>query len=366
MLDDVLKSVVSFFESNPERNLSEPELAYRMLVASTLFGLDGLSEAEKVELERRATALPKNQLRIAATEGVATRASFDMLVSRHDALEWTSAKKDEFRAWLLKMARVDNEYTPEEKAFLIQMAQLIEDRGRVDLFIAVRSVPPDGDHGHRFFEYVTKEDFDRRFCNSECPFEPAQIYTSHPFLADAVLPFKTNAFEEAQSSAVLKLVELLQMLGAKRCRIHNARKQEFGVDANASAGVSGKLEEMPPLDLSMSRSANFKRVSNDMETWEGEFEGGVSLLRYFLPFYWWRKIDSRFRAFSEYESVIRHRSGTNRVKYFRHTVRQEKSHALAIALSAAMKIDKSLAANASSGLNASHVLLVEREFEVHF
>jgi hypothetical protein len=328
-------TLLSWFNKDEFKSLPEMEQEYRGMLAAVAYAIDARADAREVsELEQFRKSAPSAFALLGENGKLIEGVSFSQIQRRHRAHTWSKAKLEGLVQWVRQRVVVDGEVAPEEMAFLAQLGQIFKEGERVPLFLAAESGMTARDHD--FFDYLSERQFREEFPNSRCNFTRGALYTYHPFLSAALVPFSEEGLQVAQLETLSGVVALARELGAKRATIRHDK------NFSAAIGASGNMALTEPNgagSLSIQRSVSGEVVKNDGEVLICEFEGRIPVYARWLPWFWKRRLLKQHAGCGKYLDIIEARLSANPEKSRTHKITSERSAKLAAALSFAIKAE---------------------------
>lgn len=357
----MLDNVLGYFKSDEFKALPAQEREYRGLLAGAAYAIDGQVDArEKADFETFRAALPR-EVEL-SSDGTMGGLNFSTLQRRHRALDWSSDKKKQLSQWIRGRVAADGEVASEEEAFLIQMGQILHEGERVSLFLGAPGQVRQPEHD--FFEYLTEERFREDFPNSRCYFTKGHLYTYHPFLNAALVPFTEEGLKVAQLDTMRGVIALVQELGAKQVTIKHSRNfsAAIGYTAGFSAVVPG---ESGTATLSETLAVNGEVLQSNGEVLTCTFQGRVPVYAKWVPWFWKRRMLQRYAGCDKFLEIIEARLSPNPEQERTHAVRSDRSGKFSASLAFAIKV-KGMEAGENLAGNASGSLALNEELQIKY
>ena len=367
LFKDSAKGTPPTITPQPPKSLTQRE-QFLLILAEVLFRIDGeiapLEQAHLNELRERSNVTKEAEDRLATVQK--DRNIFASLRSWYKAL--SNEERQAIAVDAGKLADIDQKRTAEEEAFLIQLAQIIENQDRLDLFVATQQSNSSLIE-HDLFKYMTEQQFSTSFVNSTCKFNVGQIYISNPHESTSLIPFCVEDFELSQDQLFDSIIELLKELGAKSVVISESSEATNDTKLTGEAAAEGgnAITTINVEAAGKQALHNLIRTKAGVEVlFDGSKAGFFDRFRY-------QKVEAqllrKFKNNAQCCTIIKTRFGNNKAKYFRHEVRSNEARSIARSINAAAKVDyKLVKATAKAGVaqDESITKSVEKSLTVHF
>lgn len=356
----LLKSLLSDSDSGSSVatiNKLSPEEEFLAFFANILFRIDGVvhSEEEKILENYRSRTSDSFQKKLEDT--LQSTETFSILRRQYKSLDKGAVEK--MFSKFVDLSKVDGEVSECEEAILIQFAQMLKDYEKLPLFITCSAKPSNVLIMHDLFEYITEEEWRQRYKNSTSGFLADEIYTLHPFVSDALIPFSISGFEDSQNEFFEGIIPIMKELGASCVYISESKEQFSERQENVKADISVEYGEKGA-GASGSSMADTKSILQNKEIVEVRFDGSkLPLLDRVLPGRIHKRLKEKYKHKPEYLTLIENRFGGNKINYFEYQIKSKVAKSLANGLDAAAKLDVSLVKGSASTAQSKSEKMVE-------
>lgn len=338
---------------------------FGLVLANLLFKIDGEENEHETRALKTLACNASEEIKQRMESVLDAPRKFQALEQWFRALALSEAERTQLAEKLNLWAAIDKRRAPEEDAFVIQIAQILEGNERIPLFVSI-SEAPRVLVAHDLFEYINEERFRGQFPESQFDFQEGRIYTRHPYLSNSLLPFDIEEFNAAQNEIYDGIIDVMKDLGAKRLIISRSQEEAQKALHSAQAGVGVKDIG----EVKVGGSVSTEDFVHSKETIKVTFEGTTRpFLTRLFPGRWRRGLISKYRNNPHYAAIIQNRFGHNRIKKLEYQFSSKEARKLAAGMRAALKVKvkiKSVGGDLQYDYKSSTVEAVEKYFFVEF
>jgi hypothetical protein len=325
-----------------EKGPPTPLEKFEFLLARLMFEIDGaVSDEERAYLDVQSPRFQKDVKDI--EEAIHGPDAYRCVKERFEAVK-TACGESDLASHLETFADLDHRRTAEEVALLVQILNMFDGGGRLNLYVTREA------HGQPgvsvvqgFFNYIDRAEYEARCGSIGFPFESRVVYVEDPFDPDRLIPLDDQAFEDAQERFLDGLLLLLAQLGAKNMTMSLSSGATSDELSKGKVEVSGGAKGINGSVTMNGSSASFEDWRN-RENVAVTFDGsGLSLSGRLFPGRLKNTLLRRHQSNKLYVALIQGRFRSNRIKKITHELASDTVDRVSRAIKLASKLSAKVA-----------------------
>jgi hypothetical protein len=224
--------------------------------------------------------------------------------------------------FLQEIINADNFVTPEEDVLLIIWGLIKSNSDMLDFYIITEN-KVESKLNHTLFSYLIKNDIKTFFPNSVGNIPVGTIAIKHPFDDQALVSFKDIFSDNCENEFCDGILQILQILGAKRIHIKNVTEDETSKNLAVESECKAKLKADK---ININASNKFDYVSDKINKMEDSEEiiaefSGINIIQKITNKLFLSYKLSKYKSNHHYSEIIKLASSVhNKIKKFEYIV----------------------------------------------